>query len=39
MDKAKRYLEAGTRDNTRKSYRAAVEHYESTWGGFLPATA
>lgn len=39
MDKAQRYLTAGTRDNTRKSYRAAVEHYESTWGGFLPATS
>lgn len=36
--KVERYLQAGTRDNTRKSYRAAVEHYEVTWGGFLPAT-
>lgn len=39
MDEVSRYVNAGTRDNTRKSYRAAVEHYESTWGGFLPATA
>lgn len=39
MDEVSRYINAGTRDNTRKSYRAAVEHYESTWGGFLPATA
>lgn len=39
MSKADRYLAAGTRENTRKSYRAAVEHYETTWGGFLPATA
>lgn len=38
MSKADRYLQAGTRENTRKSYRAAVEHYEVTWGGFLPAT-
>ena len=26
-------------DNTRLSYRAAIEHFESHWGGFLPATA
>lgn len=38
MSKADRYLQAGTRDNTRRSYRAAVEHFEVTWGGFLPAT-
>ena len=38
MNKADRYLNAATRDNTRKSYRAAVEHFEVTWGGFLPAT-
>jgi integrase len=38
MNKADRYLQAGTRENTRKSYRAAVEHFETTWGGFLPAT-
>ncbi|MDF9907470.1 UNVERIFIED_ORG: hypothetical protein OKW15_005426 [Pseudomonas reinekei] len=33
-----RYLQAATRDNTRRSYRAAIEHFEVTWGGFLPAT-
>ena len=33
------YLRAATRDNTRKSYRAAVNHFEIEWGGFLPATA
>jgi integrase len=38
MNKADRYLQAGTRDNTRRSYRAAVEHFEVTWGGFLPTT-
>lgn len=38
MTNAERYLKAGTRENTRKSYRAAVEHFEVTWGGFLPAT-
>jgi integrase len=34
-----RYLQAATRENTRISYRAAVEHFENQWGGFLPATA
>jgi integrase len=38
MNKADQYLQAGTRDNTRRSYRAAVEHFEVTWGGFLPTT-
>ncbi|QRK81844.1 tyrosine-type recombinase/integrase [Pseudomonas granadensis] len=38
MSKADRYLQAGTRDNTRRSYRATVEHFEETWGGFPPAT-
>ena len=35
MDKANRYLQAGTRENTRKSYRAAIEHFEVTWGSYL----
>jgi integrase len=39
MNKVDRYLQAGTRENTRRSYRAAVEHFEATWGGFLPATS
>ncbi|PWE43728.1 site-specific integrase [Pseudomonas prosekii] len=34
-----RYLQAATRDNTRRSYRAAIEHFEVSWGGFLPATS
>jgi len=38
MDKADRYLQAGTRENTRKSYRAAIEHFEVTWGSYLPTT-
>ena len=33
------YIRAASRENTRKSYRAAVEHYEVSWGGVLPATA
>ena len=39
MDKAQRYLTAGKRENTRKSYRAAIEHFEVTWGGYLPTTS
>jgi integrase len=39
MSELDRYLQAATRDNTRRSYRAAIEHFEVTWGGFLPATA
>lgn len=39
MHSVDRYLQAGTRENTRRSYRAAVEHFEVSWGGFLPATA
>ena len=38
MEKADRYLKAGTRENTRKSYQAAIEHFEVTWGGYLPTT-
>ncbi len=34
-----RYLQAGTRENTRRSYQSATEHFEVTWGGFLPATS
>lgn len=34
-----KYIHAATRENTRKSYRSAIEHYESAWGGFLPASA
>ena len=34
-----RYVHAATRDNTRKSYQSAIEHFEVVWGGFLPATA
>ncbi len=39
MSDIDRYIEAATRDNTRRSYRAAIEHFEVTWGGFLPATS
>src|SRR5690606_29287232 len=39
MNKVDRYLHAATRENTRKSYAAALQHFEVEWGGFLPATA
>jgi len=39
MTNIDKYIHAATRDNTRKSYRAAIEHFEVSWGGFLPATA
>jgi integrase len=38
MHDVDRYIDAATRDNTRRSYRAAIEHFEVSWGGFLPAT-
>jgi integrase len=39
MSDIDRYVEAATRDNTRRSYRGSIEHFEVTWGGFLPATS
>jgi integrase len=39
MNKIDRYINAATRENTRRSYLSAIEHYEVIWGGFLPATA
>ncbi|WP_273824063.1 site-specific integrase [Pseudomonas asplenii] len=39
MSELDRYLHAATRDNTRRSYQAAIEHFEVIWGGFLPATS
>lgn len=32
------YVRAATRDNTRRSYRSAIDHYELAWDGLLPAT-
>ena len=34
-----RYLQAATRDHTRRSYQSAIRHFEQEWGGFLPASA
>lgn len=39
MNSVDHYRQAATRANTRRSYRAAIEHFEVSWGGFLPATA
>jgi mercuric ion binding protein len=39
MSDVDRYLEAATRDNTRRSYQSAIRHFEVEWGGFLPASA
>lgn len=33
------FLNAATWQNTRRSYRSAIEHFEVQWGGFLPATS
>jgi site-specific recombinase XerD len=39
MNRVELYVTAATRVNTRRSYRSAVEHFEVSWGGFLPATS
>ncbi len=39
MKNIDRYVQAATRDNTRRSYLSAIHHFEVEWGGFLPATA
>ena len=33
------FLQAATRENTRKSYQSAIRDFEVEWGGFLPATS
>lgn len=33
MTRVDEYLQAATRENTRLSYQAAVDHFEVTWGG------
>ncbi len=39
MTKVDEYIHSATRDNTRRSYQSAVCHFETEWGGFVPATA
>lgn len=38
MTDVERYISAGERENTRRSYRSAVRHFEVEYGGFLPAS-
>lgn len=38
MTSADRCLEAAERENTRRSYDAALRHFEVEWSGYLPAT-
>lgn len=39
MSRIEEYVRAATRDNTRRSYGSAIEHFEVIWGGMLPSTA
>ncbi len=39
MGNADRYIEAATRENTRRRDRSTIRHFEAEWGGFLPASA
>lgn len=39
MNRLALYLEAAERDNTRRSYGAAIRHFEVEWKGLLPSTA
>lgn len=32
------YVRAATRENTERSYRSALQHFEVQWGGLLPAS-
>ncbi len=32
------YLAAAERENTQRSYRSALRHFEQSWGGLLPAS-
>ncbi|MBK7145635.1 MAG: tyrosine-type recombinase/integrase [Xanthomonadales bacterium] len=34
-----RYLQAATRENTRRTYASATRHFEEEWGGHLPASS
>lgn len=38
MTTREQYIRAATRANTRRSYQAAIQHFEVEWGGLLPAT-
>ena len=38
MSRVDQYIEAAERENTRRSYAAAIRHFEVEWKGLLPAT-
>jgi len=38
MTSVEQYVKASIRKNTERSYKSAIEHYEISWGGLLPAT-
>ena len=38
-EKVEHYLNAAGRENTRRSYRSALRHFEQAWGGLLPANS
>lgn len=38
-EKVERYRQAARRESTQRRYRQALEHFEATWSGFLPATS
>lgn len=39
MSRIAQYIEAAERENTRRSYAAAIRHFEVEWKGLLPTTA
>ncbi|MEC4722734.1 MULTISPECIES: hypothetical protein [Noviherbaspirillum] len=39
MSTLDQYVNAATRDNTRKAYQGTVRHFEVEWGSFLPTSA
>lgn len=39
MDRVAQYIAAAERENTRRSYAAAVRHFEVEWKGLLPSTS
>ncbi len=39
MSRIAHYIAAAERDNTRRSYAAAIRHFEVEWKGLLPTTA
>lgn len=38
MNTVDSYVNAATRENTKRTYRTAIQHFEVQWGGLLPAS-